>query len=136
MDTEVTVLLNPKWKSGMGTSIAHGITAIQESGLFDAVLIALTDQPLIDGVFLAKLKKTYQDNPKKIIATGYRNKNGVPAIFGQSYFDALKALHEDHGARHILKEHNHNVISIDAQDSAVDIDTYEAYLYVKKQIKT
>ena len=60
------------------------------------------------------------------MASGYKNKKGVPAIFPESYFDALEKLSGDQGAKALLNS-DRSVIALNAEDLLQDIDTPEDY---------
>ncbi len=123
-------LINKDWKQGIGKSIAFGIENIASD--FGAAIIMLADQPLIDVLYLNKLIETFQNNNSKIIATKYKNRVGVPALFGSSYFTKLQMLNSDYGARQLLVEYEKDVLSVEAGSKTVDIDTEEDYKSVLK----
>ena len=126
---DITVLVNKDWQMGIGSSIAYGIQQLEEVGAFyKNALLMLCDQPLIDDQYLAKLITTYKGSQRGIIATSYKNRAGVPAIFEQSYFKVLKQLNKDQGAQSLLKQHSKDVILIEPEGKEIDLDTYKDYL--------
>ena len=127
--------VNSAWKKGMGTSIALGIKELKHIANPNAILILLVDQPLIDTVYLKRMIKRYTDSKNKIIATSYKGEAGVPAVFPASFFEELKALNEDYGAKNVLKQNRERVVLLEADDKIIDIDTPEVYNYLNK-IKT
>lgn len=134
--SEVTILNNPHWEKGLGTSIAVAVEYLQNSkSSVDGVLITLCDQPLITSDFLKLLISKFQLDKNQIIATSYGNgKHGVPALFDKVYFNELMGLSDDQGAREILKRQSNNVIGVTPPESNVDLDTKEDYttLYQSK----
>jgi|SRR5690606_1930083 len=134
--SEVTILNNPHWEKGLGTSIAVAVEYLQNSkSSVDGVLITLCDQPLITSDFLKLLISKFQLDKSQIIATSYGNgKHGVPALFDKVYFNELMGLSDDQGAREILKRQSNNVIGVTPPESNVDLDTNEDYttLYQSK----
>lgn len=134
--SEVTILNNPHWEKGLGTSIAVAVEYLQNSkSSVDGVLITLCDQPLITSDFLKLLISKFQLDKNQIIATSYGNgKHGVPALFDKVYFNELMGLSDDQGAREILKRQSNNVIGVTPPESNVDLDTNEDYttLYQSK----
>ena len=58
-----------------------------------------------------------------IVASEYNAVAGVPAIFPQSYFEQLLALDGDHGARQIIRQYPHHVITEAMPNAVMDIDT-------------
>ncbi len=124
---EVTMLQNPDWESGLGSTIAMGIKELSTNHSYQAVLIMLADQPLIEHSFLTKLITAYFEGSHQIVATRYDNKNGVPAIFDKALFSELEALTGDFGAQKLMEKHAKLLTTLDSNDKAIDIDTPEAY---------
>jgi len=127
IDTEI--LYNANWKLGLGSSISFGVKSIMKSEQkFDAVLIMLSDQPLIDSNYLNGLINLFKTGSNQIIASVYEpEKLGVPALFDVCYFEELSKLDDDKGAKKIIENHIDNVISLRANDLISDIDTMEEY---------
>lgn len=59
------------------------------------ILIALADQPLLDVAHFEKMLELQEQWPNDIIATGYGEKRGVPAIFPKQFYSALMKLEGD-----------------------------------------
>ncbi len=124
----ITILENPNWEMGMGSSIRFGVkTAIQDKLTFDAVLISLVDQPLIDAIHFEALISKYKENPESIVATNLGKRIGAPGIFPASYFDELAMLKSDYGARYIIEKYKDKTKVITATDKGVDVDTMKEY---------
>jgi molybdenum cofactor cytidylyltransferase len=119
------VVRNEQPERGMASSIACGMRTIRSAA--DWVLILLVDQPLITAEHLAALQDASLASPTSIIATGFANITGAPAIFPAVYFDALLSLQGDQGARSIINNNSDDVISIAFADAAIDIDTPEDF---------
>lgn len=122
-----TIISNPEWQKGMGTSISTGIGEIEVVKDYDAVLVVLADQPLLDVAYYQKMITAYSSGNSTIIATSYETKNGVPAILDKSLFEELKKLGEDYGARKLMQKYAANVTALDPDGKAIDIDTPEVY---------
>ena len=110
---------NPRWRDGMGRSLACGVRALDARSR--AVLVCLADQPLLEAEDLAALVLAWRASPRAIVASRYAGKLGVPAIFPRSHFRALKSLSGDRGAQVLLTSSN-DVISVPIPAAAVDID--------------
>ncbi|WP_289042003.1 nucleotidyltransferase family protein [uncultured Zobellia sp.] len=123
---------NPLWQSGLGSSIACGVRDLLQSGnTISGVLIMLADQPLINFKYVNSLIEASSNNQNRIIATAYKNRAGVPALFPRSYFDELLKLDKDFGAKQLLEREE--IITISAGDCVVDIDTAEDYEQLKQR---
>ncbi len=122
------IIFNPNWKEGMGTSIARGIATLQQQDNFEAILIMLADQPLIDAKYLKELTALHFNSGSKITATSYGTRKGVPAVFHNSLFKELGKLNKDYGAKMLMKRFASDLTSLDPCGREVDIDTRETYL--------
>lgn len=129
----LSIIINREYKQGMSTSIKKGVEFIVDNN-YDGVFVILGDQPLIDTNYLNKVVETFNANPNKIVATKYSNVIGVPALFPKTYFNLLKNLSGDKGAREILNK-NENLIAL-STSGLLDIDTKAQYDdFIKMQIE-
>lgn len=110
---------NPRWRDGMGRSLACGVRALDRRAR--AVLVCLADQPMLEAGDLARLVQVWRTVPRSIVASHYDGKPGVPAIFPRSHFTALKSLSGDRGAQPLLASSN-DVFGVPMPRAAVDID--------------
>ena len=125
---------NKEWEKGMGSSIATAMKTIKQKKIeYDAILIMLSDQPLIDSEYLNKIIKCWKINKDRIIATDYKGRAGVPAIFTEKYFKELNKLDDDFGAKEILKQHRQMLICLDPEGKEIDIDNWHAYQAIVKK---
>jgi len=131
---QITIIRNTNWEDGMGSSISCTFTYFKENNLnYDAILIALVDQPLIDIKYFNVLINKYIISNKEIISSKIQNRSVVPAIFGSSYFNSLAKLGKDYGARKIISSNKEDLISLEESYKLVDIDSPSDYtaLYQK-----
>jgi len=131
------IIQNPDWKNGLGSSIATGINYFLSKNLdYDAVLIMLGDQPLMDTNYLNKMIGNWIGNSSKIITTQYKGRSGVPAIFGKEYFSELQKLNKDYGAKDIISSNEGAILALNPEGKKIDIDTWETYQEIlNKNIK-
>ncbi len=127
----VIISHNKNWSEGMGSSIEEGMKAVNQLeslGEIEAVLFLLSDQPLITEEHLQKLiTQFYIDKRSTIIATGYAETQGVPAIFDKSLFPVLQNLPGNKGAQWLFKTYSEQVSVVPFEGAAIDIDTQEDY---------
>lgn len=124
----IHIVNNPLWTNGMGTSISEGVKhIINEQKKFDAVLISLVDQPLLETNHYKELIMQYVNTKNDIIATQMNNKGVVPAIFDKKYFEELIKLNQDVGAKEIIESNKNKTLTIDPIGQFVDIDTIKTY---------
>ena len=129
---KVETVINSNYKDGLSSTIICGIQHIEKMS-FDAVLIVLGDQPLINSKYFNNLIDTFSQNPEKIIATHYNESYGVPVIVPKYYFSDLLNLKGDKGAKEFLNSH-HKVVIGSKSDSLFDVDTKEDYVELMKKL--
>lgn len=121
----VTILQNPDWQLGQGSSIRVGVSALAQD--VSACLFFMCDQPLIKKEVVTSLVTAYIQGRSKIIAPIYQGKRGNPVLFDRSLFPELSCLEDDEGGRSLFMRHP--VSYVESQDDSVliDIDTLEDY---------
>jgi CTP:molybdopterin cytidylyltransferase MocA len=117
-----TIVENPLWHKGMATSIRAGIEA---AATFDAAIILTCDQPAVTPFHLLQLLVASEEG-KRIAASRYADRTGIPALFPQKYFAELLALEGDEGARHLLRAHTDEVVEVVLENGELDLDTPES----------
>ena len=122
-DFPISILINPIYEQGMGSSISFGINDFTHS---KKVLIMLCDQPLIPLSHYNSLIKKSIENENLIICSKYQNRFAVPSIFPNTYFKSLSELKGDEGARKLLKNNPIGFVILDDKFS-IDIDTKEDF---------
>ena len=130
----VHIISNYYWKTGMGSSIKTGINyLIQEVSELEAVIIMVCDQPALTAEHLEKLIQKFNQTKKSIIASSYSNSNGVPVLFGRSFFSNLLLLSDDQGAKKIIQQFPGQVATVEFPKGSFDLDTEEDYQNYLKQ---
>jgi molybdenum cofactor cytidylyltransferase len=124
-ETRATLVENPDWQRGLGTSLRRGLRRI--CGSIDAVVLLTCDQPFVDGSVIAQLIARQRETGKPIVASSYATTVGVPALFERSIFEALLALPDEAGAKQLMEERPGDVASIQFEEGAIDIDTPEDF---------
>lgn len=115
----MSTVRNPRWRDGMGRSLACGVRALDRRAR--AVLVCLADQPLLEAGDLAKLVSSWRASPRAVVASRYGGSLGAPAIFPRPHFRALKRLSGDRGAQALLASSN-DMRGEPIPLAAVDID--------------
>ncbi|RSL15773.1 molybdenum cofactor cytidylyltransferase [Edaphobacter aggregans] len=108
---DACVVVNEDWASGMGGSIGVGVGALQG---VDGCVVMTCDMPAVTAAHLSRLI-----GGAEVTASRYAGRNGIPAFFPKTYFDALMALMGDKGARELLV----TARSEELADGELDVDT-------------
>lgn len=123
-ETPASLVQNPEWKRGLGTSIRRGLQHLldtqPEPG---AVVLLACDQPFVDAGTVAMLIKKQEASGKPIVASAYADTLGIPALFDRSCFESLLALPDDSGAKALIESSLHDVAQVEFKEGAIDVDT-------------
>jgi nicotine blue oxidoreductase len=122
------IVHNPAWASGMGSSLATGLSAVQAlPGECDAAVMALADQPLVGSESVRRLIAAHQAGASIAVAA-YDGRLRNPVLIAREHWaEVLTLAKGDAGARPFLRAHPDLVTLIECGDtgSPDDIDTPE-----------
>ena len=119
----IKILENINYKKGIGTSIALGINNLDVE--IDGVMIIPADMPYINSKDLINLENKFMElNCVKVVMPEHNNKIGNPVILPRNYFNTLKSLKDDFGARSLIRKKD--IITLNTEFGTIfDIDTKE-----------
>ena len=116
---------------GMGHSIATGLTQITKILNLHNLAICPSDLPGLSADALRKLINFFLKNPEMICRPTKigKSKMGHPVIFPKKYFEELKSIKGDMGARNILHKNlkGFNRFETDEESYFIDLDTPEDF---------
>lgn len=118
------IIENTSWQQGMASSLQKGLSLVPSSS--DAVLICLSDQPLIPASHYAQMIQSFKQN-NKMVVSAYKEGIGVPAVIPLKYLEELNALSGEKGAKYVLRKYKDQAIHLPCPEAAYDIDTEEDY---------
>jgi len=96
---DVKLFYNKNYKNGLGSSVSFIFKKkINKNG----IMFIPGDMPLISKKDFKKLINTFVQKKNKIISPCYKKKIGNPLIIPKIYFNLLKNLKKDEGARKFL----------------------------------
>ncbi|NBM15283.1 NTP transferase domain-containing protein [Streptomyces sp. GC420] len=119
-----TVVRNPEWARGMGSSLRAGLASLAGTGA-RAVLVLLVDQPGIGVEAVSRVLGAYR-SPSSLASASYGGKRGHPVLFGADHWAGIAASATgDRGARAYLEAHEDAITLVECSDvaEAYDIDT-------------
>jgi CTP:molybdopterin cytidylyltransferase MocA len=120
----VVTVHNPGWRSGMGSSLAAGLTAVP--GSCTAAVIALVDQPLVGVQAVRRLVAAYRDDGAGVAVAAYGGVPRNPVLLAREHWPGVVALAAgDTGARPFLRANPELVTLVECGDTGdpADIDT-------------
>jgi CTP:molybdopterin cytidylyltransferase MocA len=130
----LVVVHNNQWQSGLASSIATGLGALEQYSAIDGVVITLADQPLVTSASLNRLIDAF-DTDHRIVASGYNETAGVPVVIGSEHISDLSMLEGDRGAGAWIRQRLESVTVIPMPEAAADIDTVRDLARITRSIK-
>jgi molybdenum cofactor cytidylyltransferase len=120
---DVTFAVNPDYAEGLSTSLRAGVRALPEGT--GGALVLLGDMPRVGAAEIDKLIAAF--NPvegRAICVPTHRGKRGNPVLFGAAFFETMAEAAGDTGAKHLIGEHEDQVVEVEMETDAVlaDID--------------
>ncbi|HEU0223568.1 MAG TPA: molybdopterin-binding/glycosyltransferase family 2 protein, partial [Paracoccaceae bacterium] len=120
---------NPAAEEGMASSIRAGMGRIGDD--VDAVILAFADMPEMGAAHLDRLIAAFDPVEGREIcrAVSAGGQPGHPVLFGRRFFESLRGLTGDRGARDVLREAGAFVVDVPTpgEGAIVDLDTPEAW---------
>jgi len=118
---------NPAYAEGLSSSVGTGVAALPASA--DAAVICLGDMPLVGPAVIDQLIDAFDPPSGAVIAVPVHDgQRGNPVLWARRFFDDLKTLTGDSGARQILTAYADGVVEVPVADLStnIDVDTPEA----------
>lgn len=125
----IGIIDNPDWQKGMGSSIKMGLVGsyLVTKG-FDGLIFMTSDMPFVNAAIINKLIETAREFPEKtIIASKYSGTLGVPVLYKKERFEDILDMKPEHGAKQFFNKYPEEIVTVDFDLGAVDLDTKEDY---------
>lgn len=123
-------ILNPSPENGMGSSIAIGVNALEQS--VEAVMILPSDLPDLSSADIRTVAESYHKAPSRIHrATTSKGKPGSPVIFPRAFFPELRAIAPQESGRTVIAAHKDRVTHVPLPNEVArrDLDTPEDWAH-------
>ena len=118
-DPELEIVRCADWASGMGASLAAGLTALGASDAGTAALVHLVDLPDVTAAVVARVLGTDAD----LARASYDGRPGHPVLLGRAHWaPVVDAAAGDRGARDYLAAHREEVVLVECGDLATGVD--------------
>ena len=126
----IKILENLDYKRGIGTSISLGVKYLETD--INGVMVIPADMPYINSRDLINLEQKFMElNCEKVVMPEHNSRIGNPVILPRIYFNILKNLKDDFGARSLIRKKD--IITLKTGFGTIfDIDTTEELVKPKK----
>jgi len=115
-----TVVVNPGWTTGMGSSLRVGLDALAITAA-QAVIVLLVDTPGVTPAAVARVAALA--TPDTLAVATYQDERGHPVLLGRNHWTAAAELAVgDVGARKYLRQHPAIEVPCDDIAEGSDID--------------
>jgi len=116
-----TVVANPDWATGMGSSLRVGLAALDPAGA-TAALVMLVDTPGVTAAAVRRLAALA--GPDVLARASYHGTPGHPVLLGRDHWAGVAAAATgDEGARPYLAGHDVTAVACEDVADGTDIDT-------------
>jgi molybdenum cofactor cytidylyltransferase len=134
-DFPVTIVRNHDFEKGQMSSVQLGLERL--TGPFDAIIICMADQPLLNAQDLTALIAAFKKRSAgSIVVPRVRGQRGNPIIFDGAVKDEILATGQNLGCRNYI-DNNPELVSIFDTDNdhfVVDLDTPEDIEKLQKRL--
>ena len=134
-DFPVTIARNDNYRQGQMSSVHAGLA--QLSGKFDAVLVCLADQPLVNSQDLISLIAAYkQRDGGSVVVPRVHGRRGNPIIFDWNTREQILAGERNLGCRQFIDGNPELVRVFDCENDhfVVDLDTADDLLRLEDRL--
>ena len=121
VDLPLRTCVNADWEEGIASSLHTGVEALGDDA--EAVVVLLADQPKVEAALLDRPIAAHETSSRGLAACSHGGAPGAPALFSRRYFEALRGLSGDRGARVLLEAHRDDCSLVDAPFAVFDVDT-------------
>jgi CTP:molybdopterin cytidylyltransferase MocA len=130
----VITVHNPRWRTGMGSSLAAGLATVPDS--CTAAVIALVDQPLVGTESVSRLIAAHRAGAGVVVAA-YSGRPRNPVLLARQHWpEVIELATGDSGARQFLRARPDLVTLVECGDTGRpdDIDTPADLTRIARQV--
>jgi molybdenum cofactor cytidylyltransferase len=121
---DVREALNPRWETGMASSISAGLEGLLGADPDAAAAVfMLCDQPHVTANIISGLAAAHRVTGRPVIASTYGGGFGVPALFSRPLFAELARLEGAAGAKQVIQRYASEGHFLPFRGGEVDVDT-------------
>jgi molybdenum cofactor cytidylyltransferase len=123
------VVVNRHWQKGMVSSFVAALEALPSDS--QAAILCLVDHPCVSSRLVRTLIERFRETGNPIVTPTYQGRRGHPTVFAASLFDEIHAAPLDVGARHVVYQHEDQVLEVPTDEEGVLLNTNDRAAYEK-----
>ena len=112
-------IVTDRWEEGQSASLAYGLAELSDC---EAVVVTLGDLPRLSTDAIRRVIAARGDGVEAIRAT-YAGEPGHPVLLEREFFERLRDVSGDHGARNLLLSVSPREVACDDLGGGEDVDT-------------
>ncbi len=130
--SDVTLVSNPDYATGLASSLKAGIRAVPE--VCAGALILLGDMPGIAAEHVDRLVDAFTEGHHTIVVPVHEGKQGNPVTWPRRYFPELLKLDGDAGAKWLIAAYREEVREVELGTAGIfaDVDTPEELARIRE----
>lgn len=115
---DVTLVENAEFDAGLSGSLRQGLDALPAG--VDGAVICHGDMPWINSADIDRLVAAFSPDDKRLICVAtHRGRRGHPVLWAEGFFDEMRQLRDDEGARALLVRHAEVVCEVESPGPGV-----------------
>lgn len=126
-DKTIVYVTNKDYNNGISTSIKKGLEKVNKKSI--ATIICLGDMPSIKTDTYNKIIDKFYNSKNQNIIPYFNSMQGNPVLFNKVYFEKLKEIKGDNGAKFLIKKYSKDFLKLQVTDQYIlkDIDNADQY---------
>ena len=126
-DKTIVYVTNKDYSKGISTSIKKGLEKVNKKSI--AAIICLGDMHSIKTVTYNKIIDKFYNSKNQNIIPYFKSMQGNPVLFNKVYFEKLKEIKGDKGAKFLIKKYSKDFLKLQVTDQYIlkDIDNAAQY---------
>ncbi len=112
-------IVTDRWEEGQSASLAYGLAELSDC---EAVVVTLGDLPRLSTDAIRRVIAARGDGVEAVRAT-YAGEPGHPVLLEREFFERLRDVSGDHGARNLLLSVSPREVACDDLGGGEDVDT-------------
>ena len=126
-DKTIVYVTNKDYSKGISTSIKKGLEKVNKKSI--ATIICLGDMPSIKTSTYNEIIDKFYNSKNQNIIPYFKSMQGNPVLFNKVYFEKLKEIKGDKGAKFLIKKYSKDFLKLQLTDQYIlkDIDNAAQY---------